>query len=539
VSGRSARRARALKRTRAETETTKWSTVWQRFPRRLGRRARVCLSVLLAVVCIALYLIGSDISEPQRVELNLRAGQGDTKIALATERKATSPGCGCLDPAFGQLPWFGMSIPSEGFDLSVSSDSGHNVDTARWALTAMAPDIGPVNWYGVPTHSLKMQVIVHRNGRAKTIFNSRTVHFVVITDKPVRVRQPQRYPYTALIPAAGGESEFRIHPASRPQWGGVVDAETDAPARGSAGRIFRGNYSAPRLTERGPMIDVLGPVVRFELDASSANRIWAGNKRLLGLSSKDQVEIRMTTPFSLRLIAHPVQLDWLADMRTQWARVRELAAKGRRQYQNDLALGPLAQGRFVLSEPLPSYVVHLHQLLIPDPAIWRSFAQRSIRKVAISPMLSQGSMDRGHLVVGQYGLPPVPTKSEIGVFGSVTHFASDAQNGEIVGGSKLTPIARGEELAIDSHDGLDAGLDQFTPLVSTGQATGFANISGTAAVRIDDVPLLHAPWVPWLPGAIAAALVGLLIERLVRWISHGHREGTADLNESNGQKPNR
>ena len=487
----------------------------------LGRRTRVGLLLALAVGLGAAYVVGQHVATTRQVELDVVADQGQTEIQLGTVRNPTSPGCGCLDPSFGELPWYGMSLPSQGFDLSVASRTAKKIDPHRWALTAMVPDTDVTDWYATPTHSLQMRVTADHDDSRRTVFDARVSYFVLMTSRSVHVDQPARNPYAALLPAAGGSTTFRSQSGPRAEWGGTVGISSRAPARDSADAIFRTDDSGPELTQRGPMIDLIGPTIHFSVDAADM-QLWAGLKRVDGLQRGDSVDIALTTPFSVRLIPHPVQTAWAALIPREWA--RRVAIARTKDERDQLAKGPTGQGRLVETQPLPPYSIELADLAVPARQTWLGFAGRSAKKDTMDPMLSDDRVLDDGLVTTVYGVPPVSATPEIGVFGPITHYESDTVRGDLVTGSTSTPIARGQKLVLNSSHGVDAGKYRNTPLISSGSPTEQAAISGKAKVKVDGRPLTRPWWLPWLPwvlGAIGAALIAVMVEALVAWARHG------------------
>ena len=130
-------------------------------------------------------------------------------------------------------------------------------------------------------------------------------------------------------------------------------------------------------------------------------------------------------------------------------------------------------------------------------------------------------MDEDAIITTTFGLPPVSTTPEIGVFGRISHLASDSVTGSVVSGSSATPVSRGQKLLLESRRGVDSGKNRPAPLISSGQPTENADLAGTAAVRIDGRSLSHLWWLPWLLGAIGAAVVSVVVEGLLSWAGRG------------------
>jgi hypothetical protein len=171
---------------------------------------------------------------------------------------------------------------------------------------------------------------------------------------------------------------------------------------------------------------------------------------------------------------------------------------------------------------LPEFAVQLSDLSVPDERSWSSFATRSAEKVTMRPLLAPSSYDS--YIIGSFGLPPVSTRPEVGVFGKVTDYESNAVRGELVVDSRASRISDGEQISVDSSDGLDAGNYRFTPLISAGVPTEEAAIAGEAGVAVDGDPMTTLGWLRWVVGAIAAALIALAITAFVSWVSRGHAD---------------
>jgi hypothetical protein len=484
---------------------------------------RLGACTVFLVVLLAAYLIGRDVSMTRKLDLSVRADQGRTSLALAPELNAVSPGCGCADPQFGELAWYGMSIPSEGFDLNVASRPARDVDRHRWALEALAPEQDIVDWYQSPVHSLAMRVVAERNEHRVTLFAGRVSHLVLVARGSVTVEQSRRNPYAALLPAANGVTSFDSEAGARADEGGLVQVHSDAPARSSADAIFNPNFhGTPDVQQRGPMIDVLGPTVHLRVEDATGASVQAGLRAIPGVRRGDSLDITLSTPFSVRLIPHPLELNWWADLPGQWGRLRR-EAEHNHELREQASFGPEAQGRFILSEALPPYSVRLANLRVPETRVWRRFAARSESKSLIPPMLGSDPADRHGLVVSDYGLPPVTPVREIGVFGHVTKLTASSLSGTADVGSDSTPIGSGQRVEMRSHSGLSAGRFRLTPLISEGEPTEQADISGTGKLTLDGTLLTRISWLPWVLGAIAAAVLGFLVHAFLSWVRDGAR----------------
>jgi len=117
-----------------------------------------------------------------------------------------------------------------------------------------------------------------------------------------------------------------------------------------------------------------------------------------------------------------------------------------------------------------------------------------------------------------YGLPPVTTRPQIGVFGYITRFDSTSVGGSAVIGSTPRTLPRGEELRFESVRGLGAGTYRFTPLVSSGQETTEASLSGEATVFLGGDLKSHPSWLPFVQiSAWVPAIVWILLGIFLSW----------------------
>lgn len=482
-----------------------------------SRRLRIALALALALLAGTAYYVGENLKVEQDVELAISADQGEATVAIAAEESGVSPGCGCQHPNFGKLDWTGLALPSEGFRLGVAAAPADNVSGGLWQLTAMAPDAGRIDWYAAPYATLDMRVTVNREGRSLRLFDGRTTFLQVIGGAPVEVEQDRRFPYAALLPAAGGETTTISRSPARPGGGGSLDVDTSAPRRDAD---FGNDISdgGVEVTQRGPMIDVIGPTT-FRIERAESSQIYAGKQLIRGVLPNDEVTVRLRTPYSLRLFPSPAPQRWADAQPTIWR--KELAkSDAPAQARREARRGPALTGRNIIDYPLPEFAVHLSRLSVPDERSWSSFATRSAEKVTMRPLLSPSPHDS--YIIGSFGLPPVSARPEVGIFGRMTHYESDAVRGEMVVDSHASRISDGEKVSVDSSDGLDAGNYRFTPLISAGVPTEEAAIAGEAEVVVDGDPLTTLGWLRWVAGAIAAALIALAITAIVSWVSRGH-----------------
>lgn len=491
----------------------------RRFPR--SRRLRLASAVVLALLAGVAYFIGENVKVERDVELAVSADQGEATVAIAGEKFGVSPGCGCQNPEGGNLDWTGLALPSESFQLGVTAAAADNVAKGIWQLTAMAPDPDHIDWYAGPYVTLEMQVTVNRGGLDLRVFEGRTTFLQLIGTSPLEVEQDRRFPYAALLPAAGGETTAISRAPVRPGAGGSLDIASSAPNRESVRLPSPSGYESDlsiEATQRGPMIDVLGATT-FRMQQMGDSQIYAGKHLIRGILPVDEVTVRVRTPYSLRLFPSPAPRPWVEAQPTIWR--KEIAdsdhpAQARREERR----GPALTGRNIIDYALPEFAVHLSHLSVPDERTWSSFATRSAEKVTIHRLLAPSLHDT--LVYGTFGLPPVSSQPEIGVFGKVTRYESDAVRGELIVDSDSSRISDGEKVSMDSSNGLDAGKYRFTPLISAGVPTEEATIAGNGEVAIDDDPQTTLDWLRWVAAAIAAALIGLGIHVLASWVKRGH-----------------
>ncbi len=491
----------------------------------LSRRQRFVTGAAALVIAGLVYLALPYIPGSQHVELDIKAGQGTTSFSLAPEIKAVSPGCGCPHPEWGKHHWEGMSVPSKGFRLDVDSQPSDEIDPELWSLTAMAPNTGPINWYGEPNRAIWIDVEAHKpNGWWKTLFYGATSYFMLWTSDPVTTRQSQKYPYAAVLPAAGGSTTFTSHEPSRNQWADFVDISTTAPARASADP--EDAQLDTEISQRGPMVDVLGPEVTLSTRYSKQSRLWASQKEIKRAHPGQRVTIKIYTPFAVRLIPHPVPLGWSS-------KVTEATKKG---FMNlfggetaDSEKEPRGRGRIQLVDALPSYTVRMSHIQPPGLS-WPSFAAHSETQDLVAEMMGVTALDPlpSEVWHSSYGLPPVTTRPQIGVFGRITNFKSTSVGGTAVIGSSVRAIPRGEELHFESSEGLEAGQYHFTPLVSSGQETADTSIFGVATIFVGGDLASHPDWMPLgLISAVATMILGILLSAgLNRWF--GHKEQPDD-----------
>jgi hypothetical protein len=478
------------------------------------------IAVMLALLAGVAYYIGENVKIEQDVELAISADQGEATVAIAGEKFGVSPGCGCQNPEAGDLDWTGLALPSEGFRLGVAAGPADDVAEGAWQLTAMAPDADHIDWYASPYATLEMRVTVNRGGLDLRLFEGRTTFLQLIGTRPIEVAQDRRFPYAALLPASGGETTAISRAPVRPGAGGSLDITSSAPDREPVA-LPRGGYDSDLgidATQRGPMIDVLG-ATSFRIGRAGDSQIYAGKQLIRGILPGDEVTVWLRTPYSLRLFPSPAPRPWVKAQPTVWRKEiaeTEHPAQARREERR----GPALTGRNIIDYALPEFAVHLSNLSVPDERTWSSFATRSAEKVTIHRMIAASFHDT--VVYGTFGLPPVSARPEVGVFGRMTHYKSDAVRGELIVDSDSSRISDGEEVSMHSSSGLDAGKYRFTPLISAGVPTEEATIAGEGEVAIDGDPETTLDWLRWVAAAIAAAVIGLAIHALASWVNRGH-----------------
>jgi hypothetical protein len=482
----------------------------------LRRPWRLLFLVVLVGAIVGIVLLSRSVAVDHKVELAIRATEGRAAVSLDAQANAMSPGCGCLDPSFGAHPWYGFGLPSTSFDLDVLTQGVSGIDPRRWALTALAPGLEPIDWYGGPDHTLDMRVRVRRGGHAQLAFAGRVEFMLMLARGVVTVDHGARFPYAAVMPGAGGLTQFASARGSREEFGSAMRIVSSVPARPSDDVIFHKRPTVAQL-QRGPMIDVLGPRIVFTTDHVRDLDLYAGLERLPRLRDADEVEVTLRTPFALRLIPHPAPRRWLGDLPAAW---RMIVARDRREQRpglrRRLRRGPRIEGRWITADPLPAFAIRMDDLAVPEDRTWRRFARFSGRDGSVASMLSASRWDAFETTI--YQTPPVTNLRQVGVFGRVTRYASSAVRGHMTDGSTSTPIARGQRLSVESDPGLRAGRYSLTPLVSAGPPTAASVIDGRAKVRLDGAPLTRLPVLPWIVGVLGTALFGLVVTAIVRWM---------------------
>src|SRR5436305_3674905 len=198
---------------------------------RISRRARLAIVLAAGFVLVVVAFVFRDYNLNEAVELQSVADPGTTRLRLGDhELRPMSPGCGCRDPSWGEHEWFGLNLPSTGFEMSLSSQPSERSDGRRWGLTAMSPELGPIDWMESPNHTIYMTVTAgYRHQRV--LFAGRTTYSLILGHRKVHVSYGGRFPYAAVLPAAGGPVELESQPNSRRDFGSVMDVTASAPDR--------------------------------------------------------------------------------------------------------------------------------------------------------------------------------------------------------------------------------------------------------------------------------------------------------------------
>jgi hypothetical protein len=358
-----------------------------------------------------------------------------------------------------------------------------------------------------------------KSGQRRTLFSGRTTYPLILTDGVVNVGHGRRYPYAALLPAAGGPVEIDAMPGSRAEFGSSMRVRAAGPERGDAYDFFDERMTdkeyrwRTEYNQRGPMIDVLGPTVHFSIPATDDLKVFAAYRRIEGIRPDEPVSIKLRTPFALRLIPHPAKKRWTHSVSHGWDRMLGEARQGDPDVKDAIRFGPTLQGRFIETNPQTPYSLHVENIRVPPPAVWRRFARTSRRDGMVSAMLEP--IGGGSSTI--YQLPPVSDRVQVGVFGPLEKLESTVLRGQVLSEGESKPFGRGQEVSVSSDEGLATGRYQMTPLVSAGLPTDQANVAGEANVFIDSEPVNRPPVVALFWGTVIVVVLGLLIEVFVKW----------------------
>lgn len=439
----------------ARSKETVWRGVSQSSRRhRLTRPVRIAilLAVGLGLIGLAFFFRNYNVSKP--VELQAVAEPGVTRIRLSgLERRPMSPGCGCLDPAFGAHEWFGFSLPSTSFDMRLASKPSPSLDSDQWALTAMSPELAPIDWLESPNHTLYMRVTADGHDHRRVLFAGRTTYALTLVHKKIHINYGRRYPYAALLPAANGLVELDAEPNSRPEFGSAMSVNADAPSRSklpAASQIksekeYREHTD---LTQRGPMIDILGPVVHLAFSAPRDLDLFAGAKHITGIQPGERVRIALRTPYAIRLFPQPVTRKWRPELDMAWKRVLVAAKEGDKDAIEHTKFGPTLVGRAIDGSPVPESQLQLTNFFVPPPARWRKFAQISAHHGEVKQMLTNNRSD--YPFTTTYELPPVERQVEVGVFGPLASLESSSLRGRVLTDGKVTSFGRGQDVSVEN-----------------------------------------------------------------------------------------
>jgi hypothetical protein len=263
------------------------------------------------------------------------------------------------------------------------------------------------------------------------------------------------------------------------------------------------------------MIDVLGPELTLSTRNSRQLKLWAGQKEITRNRPGQHITVRIYTPFAVRLIPHPVQTEWRSKVTEETESTPTSLLGGATDEPDEV---PRGRSRIPLIGPLPSYTVQMGHIR-PPGASWASFAERSRKAETVAEMNEKTSLDPLPTEVWKYpdyGLPPVTSRPQIGVFGRITRFNSTSVDGTATIGSDTRAIPQGEELRFASDDGLEAGRYHFTPLVSAGQETTETSIHGIATMFIGGDLASHPGWLPSeMISFLATLILGVFISAAV------------------------
>lgn len=550
-------RSRAARQQAPQSESHSRSRIATWLRRTPPRWVRIAIPVVIVALSVAVFTAGKRVAVERNVEFALTAGEGETTIALVPDSGAISPGCGCIHPLFAERPWYGMSIPSQGFALNVNTTDG---TAARWALTVTTPNLDTVDWTADSSHSQRITVSAVFGRHRKVVFRGRAAHLIMKSRFGIDVSQEKMYPYAVVIPASRGATTFGSRGGARAECCAVLDVSSQTPSRdemlattetiddvsadGNAIEIPLGEdpdadrETSPEQTEdgsqieaeiidtedlaghvdtmqRGPLIDVLGPNVQFSTFHEPGDFVYVGSRRVRGIEGADEVHVDVRTPYSVRLAAHPTTLEWetaLANSANDYLTERRSLESTHRRSGDapEPALAPEFHGRIGHLNALPEYSVEMSDILVPSATTWKRFYRESSLDKPIKPFLRPfKGLDLDTRPYGAYGLPPILENAEVGVFGRVARLDSSALAGQVITGGKTVNIARGERLTVKSSRGVQAGHLRYTPLVFSGQVDGETRVAGPASARLDGAPLTRAGWLDALAGGIAAIGIGV------------------------------
>ena len=476
-----------------------------------SRAVRFAVLVLLLVIG-GLFYLSHRLGQDRDLELIAFAEPGEASLEIKAEPTALSPLCGCLrkSPLLFQRR-SGIAIPSRLFSLGVTALSSGDVRDETWQLTAMAPEIEPINWVAPPVQTVAMQVLVERDGRLLRLFHGRVTFLEVVGKGPMEVVQDPKFPYAAVLPAYRGSTDITSQPSSREGGGGSLDIDTWTPSRDWVEPGYGRSLDA---LQRGPMVDLLG-MTTFYLGRLGRSRIYAGLMPVPGLRRDDAVTIKVRAAFAVRLYPTPAPRSWTNGFGSVPPAGYPPDASAQLRAGTDR--GTLV-GRFLVTEPLPQYTVRLQQVAVPVRRQWVGLAARS--GAQMKPMLDPRLQIEPYAVL-RYRLPPVPRRPEVSVFGSLNHYDSDALTGELKIDSESLHIHRGENVAITSEDGIHAGHHPYTSLISAGTATGLAELLGSGQISVDGDSKTKLTWLSWVAGAIGTTLIALLVGGFIGWVRRG------------------
>jgi hypothetical protein len=510
-----------VKKPPSEVKESVWKAEEQPSGWRPSRRLRISVVLAVGAALLITAFVFKDYNRIKPVEIQAVAEAGTTRIQLSGgEMRPMSPGCGCLNPSFGAHDWFGVSLPSTGFDMSVVPQGSDPPDRQRWALTAMSPELAPIDYYETPNHSLFMRVTAGGYGHERVLYAGRTTYSLAVTSGQVEVGHGHRFPYAALLPAADGPVEIESEPGVRSDFGSSMNVRAFAPSREkmpdySEIRSEREYLEHTELTQRGPMVDVLGPVMRMTLRATPDLELYAGYRKIDGFRDGESVVVTLRTPFAIRLFPQLADSEWAEALTSGWGEIVAEAKEGDKEAIHQVDLGPALIGRMIDDTSSPPYSLRLRGLAVPPSDRWKDFAATSSDHGEVRQMLGNIEPDGSFSTL--YQLPPVRPNVEVGVFGPMTKLETSSMHGQVFTDGKAVVFGRGQSLSVESENGLATGRYQMTPLISAGPPTEQANAAGDAKISIGGAPVNTLPFLPVLLGAIAVILLGLALEAFVRW----------------------
>lgn len=453
------------------------------------RRRIVLLRIVpaLAVLVVALLAtaaatwVWSSGSEKREQQLTIRGTFGPSPVELewADAENATSPVCGCFDSR--DLPLVGVGVPSTAFSLAVQAERGRTIDE-RWQLTGYTADPGPSDWFSPPVETLRVEVRQRRRDGTSTRFSARATHFVVLTSQPIDIRHGDQHPYLAVLPAAEGSVAL-----DAPTRGGIPTIRAGVPER--AGFDVEAVFADERLrnsaavTQRGAMLDVLGPRITMTIHDPRDVEVYAGLQRVTLAPNAGMIELIVDTSFSLRLQPGPAPRAWTADLPGWFADLRNQAeVSGDREARAAVARGPRFQGRAQFFDALPEHTVRLDRVMAPSSASWSRFA--ALSGEIVDRFIPASEQDE--LVVAGYRSPSVSQEPAAQAFGALRKLRTSALRGLVSGRTGGTPVTVGQDMAVQSGSGLSPEKKNAPmPLLGLSGPADPTSLSGRGVLTLD------------------------------------------------------